>query len=89
MTASNTFTPTGNPRRRRSSGRTPREYLLHRMAQDRREKPMASGRENLRKWLNSSTVENRMSMRRRWFDSGPAVSDTMRGGPMIDPGESA
>ena len=42
MTASNTFTPTGNPRRRRSSGRTPREYLLHRMAQDRREcvKPM-------------------------------------------------
>ncbi|KKW44863.1 MAG: hypothetical protein UY96_C0039G0009 [Parcubacteria group bacterium GW2011_GWB1_56_8] len=36
MTASNAFTPTGIPRRRLSD-RTPRERLLRRMAQDRRE----------------------------------------------------
>jgi len=36
MTASNSTTPTGMPHRR-SSDRTPREKILHRMAQDRRE----------------------------------------------------
>ena len=71
MTASNAFTPTGIPRRRLSD-RTPRERLLRRMAQDRREHVRPMPMQELVIWMADHVGDAIVLVLMRSVDDAPS-----------------